>query len=379
MSANGKYRLTVEPSPIWSQLEYYREEAKAIERGEKVERPSPTGLFEMRDSGGTWTTLWFEPLANHVAPVDALIADDGSHVLTFDNWGSIGRGDDVIVIYDHAGMIVRSMKLTDLVPESYVDALPHSVSSLSWKGGMHFSADRKAVELDVLVPGVDPDADAQTVRFQVLLSDGTVIAPPADRWQMALSAAAEVNERIKRVEEARIAYFTNPLAIPRSQDEPDWHQYLLEAFLRLTPDYLDEPSTSTTVLFPPEHARFKESIKWLVDEFKDAADFPGNISVASPQSQNGLIVALKKATAKVHPGALKGSVVYVSVDEAHRALAEGLVRTTGAEFVWLDPAATILQRAERVPGSPEKAAADKEIMRRMMAGLDEDLEVSGAH
>lgn len=151
-SANGEFRFTVTPAPIGSQLEYFREEVKAENNGKPVERPAPLGLFERRDAKGQWEPVWASPLANPVAPVTVLVADDGRHVVTFDNWHSVGHGTHVIVIYGPDGGPVRSLALTDLVPEDYMMALPRSVSSIYWSKDEGFSADGASVVISVIVP-----------------------------------------------------------------------------------------------------------------------------------------------------------------------------------------------------------------------------------
>ena len=41
-----------------------------------------------------------------------------------------------LVIYREDGSLVRSMMLTDLVPDFYMATLSHSVSSISWRDGL---------------------------------------------------------------------------------------------------------------------------------------------------------------------------------------------------------------------------------------------------
>jgi hypothetical protein len=367
-SANGQFRLTVEPAPIDSQLDYFREEIAASERGTPVDRPAPIGLLERRSANG-WAPVWAVPLVNPVAPVDALVADDGKHVVTFDNWFSTGFGEHVIVLYDAAGTVVRSMALTELLPEAYFEALPRSVSSLQWREGADFSPDGTLLELDVPFPSDDDAAGEAPVRFVVSLADGGAWSPATNRLTSALRAAERIERTRAQAEVDRIAYLTQPLVAP-SDPEGEWHEYLLEAYFRLTPYYLDSPYPNITVLFAPNNPRYKESVGWLADAFDSLRDFPGEAAIASPQSQDGLIEALKLAT-RAKRGALAESAIYVSVDAARRDTAERLVTLTGARFVWLDPAAEIAQRPERIPGSAEERAADEERSRRQNAEMDE--------
>eukprot|EP01035_Chromulina_nebulosa_P009054 gene9054-12233_t len=76
------------------------------------------GWLERRDAAGHWSTVWRKPLVNDVSPVSALVANDGGHVVTFDNWHSMGFGDDAVVIYGPDGAVVRAMALPPLASPS---------------------------------------------------------------------------------------------------------------------------------------------------------------------------------------------------------------------------------------------------------------------
>jgi hypothetical protein len=71
------------------------------------------------------------PLVNPVAPVNVLLAPDGSFI-TFDNWHNLGYGS-VVAIYGRDGSLVRQYELEDLYPPQKIKALPTSVSSRSWR------------------------------------------------------------------------------------------------------------------------------------------------------------------------------------------------------------------------------------------------------
>jgi len=368
-SADGEYRLTVEPSPIGSQLDYFTEEVEAERTGKLVERPAPMAMLERRTAAGSYEPLWAKPMVNQIAPVEVIVASDGSRIVTFDNWHSVGHGENVIVIYDGAGDLVRSMPLTALLPEDYIETLPHSVSSLTWRTGERFGADGTRLVIDVLIPSKDTRG-RETVERAIDLRDGSVIEGEGESWQNALAAAGVRTAAMQDQEARRLAYLTAPLTVPATAAERDWHEYLREAFDRLTPDYLDSPVAATTVLFAPSNTRFDQSVEWLVEAFSDNVGFPGDIAVASPSSAEALVAALAKASSGVPQESLAGGTIYVSIVSEHRKEAERHVTRTGAAFVWLDPASAIPQRPERVPGSAAKLAADEERSRREAAELE---------
>ena len=357
-SANGQFRFTVTPSEIGSQLDYFREEVAAEKSGEPVERPAPIGLLERRGTDGKWAPVWAGPLVNPVAPVTVLVAEDGRHVVTFDNWHSVGHGEHVIVIYGPDGSLVRSLGLTDLVPEDYIEALPRSVSSIYWSKDESFSEDGASVVIPVVVPhGGGLGDDVETVPFSIALTDGAVTLPPAAQWEAALAATARVRAAMVEADARWLAERKAPLMPPQGCVEGEWHDYLREAHARISNEPPFELSTATTVLFPRDHPRHRESVKWLREEVADVWDLPTNAAFASPCDPDGLVEAFAEAVKRVKPGSSKKATYYIAAPETQFAAIARLLAPTGGRAVWLDPAVAIPQRTERIPGTPEHDAA----------------------
>jgi hypothetical protein len=373
VSANGQYRFTVTPAEIGSQLDYFREEVKAEKSGKPVERPAPLGLLERRVAKDKWEPVWAGSLVNPVAPVTVLVADDGRHVVTFDNWHSLGHGAHVIVIYGPDGTLVRSLSLTDLVPEEYALALPHSVSSIYWSKGTALAEDGTSLVIPVVVPhGGSLGDDAVTVPFAIALADGAVTLPPPAQWEAALAAMSKVSAAMAEAKAELIAYLTHPLTPPQGCKEREWHAYLNEAFARLSPEPAFEGSTSTTVLLLRDHPRHRQSVEWLIEEVSETRDFPTNASFASPCDPDALVDGFAKAVKRVKRGAAANATFYIAAPEPHFAAIARLVAPTGAGTVWIDPATAIPQRPERIPASPKEKAAQDAVMDRMDAefGID---------
>lgn len=70
-------------------------------------------------------------LRNPVAPVDVLVSNTGAF-MTLDNWHNVGYGE-VVAIFHANGQLLRSFRLTDLIAESELGAVPTSVSSRWWR------------------------------------------------------------------------------------------------------------------------------------------------------------------------------------------------------------------------------------------------------
>ncbi|MEM6476486.1 MAG: hypothetical protein AAF687_10000 [Pseudomonadota bacterium] len=370
-AANGEYRFTVEPSPIGTSLDYFTEEVKALEEGRELERPTPLGLLERKLPNGEWRAVWGAPLMNRVAPVDALVSRDGRYVVTFDNWHSLGHGENVIVIYGADGALVRSLQLTDLFPETYSDALPHSVSSIRWRRDKGLSGDGASLFVDVVVPGTASiGSEPETVRFTITLADGQVTMPPERAWEAALAASDKITQQRLAEKQKRLAYLTEPLVAPETCEMGEWHDYLWEAHMRLTPFYLDDPSVWKTVLFPPDHPRYGESVGWLEEELTEDFGWDNEVAVASPCAPEGLVAAIEKISAKLAPNSLPKTILYVSAPKADHARIAKLLAPSGIQIRLLDPSTAIPQRPERIPGSPEAAAADEERWRRQSEAMD---------
>src|SRR3546814_8845680 len=71
-----------------------------------------------RRQDGHWLTVWKAPLANDVAPVDAVVSNAGVS-MTFDNWHGLGWGDDALVFYSADRSEEHTSELQSLMRISY--------------------------------------------------------------------------------------------------------------------------------------------------------------------------------------------------------------------------------------------------------------------
>lgn len=85
---------------------------------------------------GNKATYQFQ-LINQVAPTAAFISNNGQYVITIDNWGSRGWGDDVMVIYKN-GILLKKYSLEDISPIP-VAQYSHSISSIYWFLNLEYS------------------------------------------------------------------------------------------------------------------------------------------------------------------------------------------------------------------------------------------------
>lgn len=185
-SPNKKYYLEVTPKKLESQLKYFedkvegREDAGALKN---VKGNRARASFYARRADGGYSKMREFPLVNEVSPVSALVSGKGDYVVTFDNWHSVGYGDDVVVIYRSDGALVKKFSLADLLTEGDIETLPRSVSSIWW-GGEHYIDEANGVlALEVVSNGKSPWEDgAKFHQLKIELASGRPLEPKRDRF-----------------------------------------------------------------------------------------------------------------------------------------------------------------------------------------------------
>lgn len=351
VSADGAWRLTVEPRPITSPLDYFQDEVDGKDRPGGVpgrSQASALGTMERRVDG-VWQQVWQKPLRNDVAPVDA-IALPGGAAMTLDNWHSMGFGPNAVVLYNEQGTAVAAYALTDFLPKSYVQALPRTVSSLHWRGEAKALPDGKRVSVPVVVPSEDSEElafeeEEQVVQIIFDLAAGKVELPAGPAWLQAEQAALEVRKNQLQAETEERQRFIAPLRPPTSVGDRDWHAYLIEAFFRLDPSWNDE-YPETTVLRPQSAANYRASVAWVHDSLR-GEDREGPIMLASP-SQDALLARIEVEAKGIRAGALSRARLYLVLDDVRFASAQSALAHASANLIQIDPAGAIPQRPERL-------------------------------
>lgn len=350
-SADGTWKLTIYPRELTSQLDYFQDKVDGKSNAGGIpgdSQKSPIGHME-RKQGGRWQTVWKAPLANDVAPVDAVVSNVGTSV-TFDNWHGVGWGDDAVVFYAADGSRVREFGLSAFLPEFYVNALPRSVSSIHWRGEPRIDEGKRQLVLPVVVPtaarsgAYERDEHHIDVRFR--LSDGSLVPMTGKAWADAIdSAKAADAERRQQLAEQR-QRFISPLVAPKDGDTRAWHGYLVDAFFRLDPDS-ENGYPATKVVPLPDDPKFDMLAGYLGDALSDDMNADGVIMVASP-SQDVLVGALAEQAQRVRPGLLANARVYVAADSIHMPSVRAALAHTGAKVIQLDIDAGIPQRKDRL-------------------------------
>lgn len=354
-SADKRFRLVVTPRQLESQLAYFEDKVGGKEPAGSAtgaSQASALGRLE-RLEGKAWTRVWEQPLVNDIAPVQALVSNDGLRVVTFDNWHSVGFGTNVVVIYDENGGLIRSFALEDILPEPYLLAMDRSVSSREWRKGLEISPDSRTLLIKVAVPGEESTVD-------LIVDLETAVPRPLEgaAWSEAQQVAAKQLAQQRKAEAERMAFFRNPLLPPTGSREQDWHAYLAEAYIRLEEGPLDDQAPANgTVLRLPTAKDYNASVKWLSQALSNRAldmSWDNPIIIGSPD-QNNLVLTIEKLGAKAKPGAMSGQRIYVVVDDAHRDRVEKALARTGGQFIQVDPSKSIPQRPERLADFEERS------------------------
>ncbi|KEO88809.1 hypothetical protein EH31_15345 [Erythrobacter longus] len=348
LSECGQFRLIVDPAPDTEVDAYYDSQ----HTGFASEQPHANAKLEARIQSGGWETTWQGPLENVIAPTHAMVKDDGRYVVTFDNWYSTGHGKNVLVIYREDGSLVRSMELTDIVPQYYKDTLPHSVSSVNWLTDALFVENEDAIILEIDGPGSSFAAsDEDTVFLKIELDSGEIVARREPGWSNALSEAGslaleQVNDNIEYQFMLR-----NPITAPESCEVWRWRNYLREASERERGD--GAKNVSPTVLLPfgaEDHKRTFANFKTFTTDRRLSNN---HRAVAAPCAPDVLIAMAREIAEKAEGEEVSepysSVTLYISTQKGVYEEVANLLSATGMMLVWLDPNRPIPQIPARMP------------------------------
>lgn len=180
VSDRGIYRLTIYPagsSGPSSETDPVKDIAEGRPRVIPLSRAKAwpeASIEQLRD--GRYVQARTVRLVNAVSPASAVISDSDGRFATFDNWGGTGYGDDVVVIYDPEGRVVKKFALEDVVGgKRRLESFPHSISSIQWGGPHHIDAEQGHLVLEILSSGRYRVESPTYRQLRVRLIDGLVV------------------------------------------------------------------------------------------------------------------------------------------------------------------------------------------------------------
>lgn len=337
-SANGRFRVTIVPRGIKSPLDFFQDKAdgkKLAGQREGDAQTAPLARVEQRDPTGQWQMRWQKPLVNDVGPTQVLIADDGASLVTFDNWHSVGFGDDVVVIYDRHGNLVRKLSLEQILPRAYVAHLPRSVSSRWWGKGHRLVEGDTQLELHVVEPGAEMGGQPKFVPVRLRLADGAAVPPGGAAWNRALALANKLEAKRlaawAKVRAERIA----PLSAPAGNDTHAWRHYMFEIRDRISAE--EESIRGMVLAAPGADPGFHDakSIAGWVDDYDSTDEYDRSFIFASPTSDR-LAALLAKSLRGRRANSMKGAhIIFVGTPAEGRMLAAAAAKS-GASVTLVD-------------------------------------------
>lgn len=342
-SADRAARVTITPAKRADMLESLDE----ID-GRAAAGPAATASVE-RLQGGRWRTVWTAALVNPAAPVDVLLANDAKHLVTFDNWHSMGHGKSAVAVYDARGSLVRSLALTDMLPTYFVAALPHTVSSIRWRGDPRFSTGEQAVLLPIGIPADDELAldFKRTIDLPIALADGRPASLNSPKWRKALSEMRSLAAKQCGAERTQIAIFNNPIKAPTTKEERDWHHYLSQAHFRHFSTN-EDGSASTTVLRPLDAADYVPSLEWLREDLGPSKYPDGETRMIGSPDMANLTAEIERIATGLKAASLVGTRLLIVANGGNADRIQRALRATGAQITIIDPKQSFPQRPDRM-------------------------------
>ena len=105
-SEDSSFMLRVTPTFIPEKYYEYRYNTRKRKKRYSAQDTTVTlcyaRLYQIKSQGDT-IEVWNRKLINKIAPVYALVSNDGQRVITLDNWHSMGYGLDVLAVYNENG------------------------------------------------------------------------------------------------------------------------------------------------------------------------------------------------------------------------------------------------------------------------------------
>lgn len=174
-SSNEKYYLEVITGKLANSSIYFQDLVNSREdtdSSKEVNNDYCKGtLYELGDDK-KYHEKWIINLANVISPVRAIVSDSGNYVITFDEWHSVGYGNNVVVIYGLNGKLIKKFALEDIIPKEKITItkIPHTASS-RWWGGIHYLDEEHGILILKVVsngkmPG-DKDVEFQEVKINL--------------------------------------------------------------------------------------------------------------------------------------------------------------------------------------------------------------------
>lgn len=109
-------------------------------------------LFELSNDG-EYHKVWSRKLVNEVFPCGVALTNDGKYVVTFDGWYGRGYESETVIIYGKDSRLIRQIGLNEIVPDSVVDQMIHTITMIFWGGFSNFDYEKEQLVLNIALWG----------------------------------------------------------------------------------------------------------------------------------------------------------------------------------------------------------------------------------
>lgn len=290
--------------------------------------------------------------------MDTLVTDDGKYVVTLDNWGSMGSGDDLVVIYGEHGERLNQFGIDRLLPPLYIRYLPRSVSSLRWRAGHSLVEPGGTLEIKVSAPRTARWRSERTATIHLDLASGQPSWPGHTSWLRMLATAAMLE--MGRLEDWSVLrrQRRQPLAMPATPGTREWRAYADELLARVR---RPNERIRAMVLVASNQGTAADNGHeiWMAIAKADTSRSysSAGLLLASPNPERLMDVVTRALAAKA-PGSLSGArILFVGSPDPDGRLAKA-AQHSGAELRFINP------REPYPPGTPLPEQPDRHWMPR---------------
>lgn len=344
-SPDGNTRLIITPRDLDNALAYYEDKVANKDNPglpENSRRTKAFAVVETKSEDGAWSVQWQTFLINELAPVSAFIANDAKHFVTFDNWGSTGYGNDVIAVYNEEKQLLWNHSLEDILPDFYLNALWRTVSSRYWMAGDPVITD-KGFEIGIAVPkaGAYLYEKDNTVTFRFAWNDPRYEIVDPVQWVEAQIKAASIAQDQLASTKKQLKSLISPLKLKPNMTEREWQMSLREIFSRLAPN---EGVAATKHLRSKDHAEYKISETWIIDEFDQIRKFsklkdPNYTSnvIIGTNDQGNLIALLNDIAKNSKENDFRTGHLFLVLNKQYWVEIEKVFAESGLELTFIDP------------------------------------------
>jgi hypothetical protein len=93
------------PEKYFKWVEASAKKKKEFQAADSLITPCYAQMYMVKAEGDS--LIWEKKLINRVAPMTAIVSNDGKCLVTFDNWASMGYGVDVMAYYNEKGELIE--------------------------------------------------------------------------------------------------------------------------------------------------------------------------------------------------------------------------------------------------------------------------------